>query len=205
MELVTINVVKTSRDLAKRMTGTGLSSGQFWQMTCSRCRRSPIHDASTCPARDTICRKCGKREHFQPVCRSKRVSAIKEYDQLDHSFYLGMVSEQEPWSVALRLNGQSFIFCIETGAEVTVIPENIYTKIGSPKLEPIVKALKAPSDHRLACKGNYKGYFQRGDITTEGKFYVIDNLHKPLLGRPAITAMKLLSRIGLIEEQTINN
>ena len=85
-ELVTIDAVKTSRNLAKKTTGTGLSSVQFRQMTCSRCRRSPIHDANTCPARDAVCRNCGERGHFQRVCRSKRVSAIKEYDQPDNSF-----------------------------------------------------------------------------------------------------------------------
>ena len=30
---------------------------------------------------------------------------------------------------------------------------------------------------------------------------MIENLLKPLLGRPAITALKLLSRIGWVEEQ----
>ena len=111
------------------------------------------------------------------MCRSKRVSAIREHNQPEDGFYLGMVSEQqEPWSVALHLNSRSFLFCIDTGAEVTVIPENIYTKIGSPKLESAVKALKGPNNHRLACKGHFIGYFQKGDVTTEEKIYVIENL-----------------------------
>ena len=69
--------------------------------------------------------------------------------------------------MALRLNGRSFTFCIDTGAEVIDIPENIYTRIGSPKLEPVVKALKGPNKHRLACKGHFMGYFQKGEVTTE--------------------------------------
>ena len=45
------------------------------------------------------------------------------------------------------------------------------------------------------------GYLQKGEVTTEEKIYVIEYQHKPLLGRPAITAMKLLGRIGSVEEQ----
>ena len=37
----------------------------------------------------------------------------------------------------------------------------------------------------------------------EEKIYVIEDLHKPLLGRPAITAMKLLSRSAL-QKQILN-
>ena len=45
------------------------------------------------------------------------------------------------------------------------------------------------------------GYLQNGEVTTEEKIYVIENVRKPLLGRPAITALKLLSRIDSVVEQ----
>ena len=90
------------------------------------------------------CRKCGRKGHFQRACRSKRTLCIKEaFDQPDNTLYLEMASDQqEPWSGGLSLNAQSLTFCINTGEEVTVIPENIYIRIGSPKLESVDKALK---------------------------------------------------------------
>ena len=84
------------------------------------------------------------------------------------------------------------------GIEVTVIPEKIYIRIGSPKLEFMDKALRGPSNDCLACKGRFMGHLQKDKITIEEKIYVIKNLHKLLLGRPAITASKLLSRIGSV-------
>ena len=37
---------------------------------CSWCGRTPSHDRSKCPAKDSTCRKCAKKGHFQAVCRS---------------------------------------------------------------------------------------------------------------------------------------
>ena len=45
------------------------------------------------------------------------------------------------------------------------------------------------------------GHLQKDKVTIEEKIYIIKNVHKPLLGRPAITALKLLSRIGSVKEQ----
>ena len=68
-----------------------------------------------------------KKERFQWACRSKKISSIKETpEQSDRSFFLGIVSDsKEPWFETLCLNGRSTFFCIDTGAEVTVISEKI--------------------------------------------------------------------------------
>ena len=51
--------------------------------------------------------------------------------------------------MTLRLNGQSMFFYIDTGAEVTVILEKIYTKIGSPELKTLDKTLYGPGGDQL--------------------------------------------------------
>ena len=81
--------------------------------------------------KDTICRKYGKKGHFQQACRSNKISSIKEApEQSDKSFFLGVVSDSmEPWSVTLGLNGQSMNFCIDTWAEVTVISAKIIPRL----------------------------------------------------------------------------
>ena len=45
------------------------------------------------------------------------------------------------------------------------------------------------------------GHLKKDKVTIEEMIYMIKNLHKPLLGRPAFTALKLLSRIDSVEEQ----
>ena len=142
-----------------------------------------------------ICRTCGKKGHFQRACRSKKISSIDESPvQQDDSFYLGVVSDnKEPWSVTLRLNGRPTDFCIDTGAEVTVISEKSYTKIGSPNLKSLNKTLRGAGSNQLTCMGRFMGYLQKGNVTIKEEIYVIKNLHKPLLGRPACSVRWVLT------------
>ena len=120
----------------------------------------------------------------------------------DRSFCLGVVSDnEEPWSVTLRLNGRSTFFCIDAGAEVTVISKKIYTKIGSPELKTLDKALKGPGGDQLVCKGRFVGYLRKGDLTIREEIYVIKDLHKSLLGRPAIRGLNLLKRVNSVKEK----
>ena len=61
--------------------------------------------------------------------------------------------------MTLRLNGRSMIFYINAGAEVKVISEKAYAKIGSPELKTLDKTLKVPSsDQLIACKRLFMGY-----------------------------------------------
>ena len=62
--------------------------------------------------------------------------------------FLGAVGEN-PWVVNLRLNGQSVKFCIDTGAEVTVIPEQVYQQLRSPPLLSSQRTLRGPSHNKL--------------------------------------------------------
>ena len=138
-----IDVMKTLRRPVRSMLNTGWGSGPSKQTIRSKCGKSPNYDIEVCPAKDAICRVCG-REHFQQVCRSnKKISSINETpEQIIKSFFLGVVSgSKELWSVTLHLNGRSIFFCLNTGAEVTVILEKIYTKIGSPDLKTFYKTL----------------------------------------------------------------
>ena len=40
------------------------------QSKCTRCGRSPSHDVKSCPAKEAVCRGCGKRGHYKRVCKS---------------------------------------------------------------------------------------------------------------------------------------
>ena len=105
----------------------------------------------------------------------------------------------------LRLNGEP-TFCINTGAEVTVISEKIYTKIGSPDLKTLDKTLNGPGGGQLGCEECFVGYLQEGDLIIREEIYVTKNLHKPLLGRSAIRALNMLKRIDSIkQEQSVFN
>ena len=107
---------------------------------CSYCGKTPLHARKYCEERDATCRICGKMGHFQSVCCSSTpcvrdihttdlayVNMSHEYDKEDG--FLGVVtsetSPQNPWVVTVELNKVPVEFHINTGAEVTVITEDL--------------------------------------------------------------------------------
>ena len=92
------------------------------------------------------------------------------------------------------------IFCINTGAEVTVISEKAYAKIGSPELKTLDRTVKGPRGDRLTYKGHFMGYLQKGDLTIKEENICDQQSHKPLLGRPAIRGLNLLRRVGFVKQ-----
>ena len=101
--------------------------------------------------------------------------------------------------MTLYLNGEEVEFCIDTGAEVSAISEQTHESIGSPSLQPLDKELKGPNNAHLDSIGRFKGQLQKGDRKTEQEIYVMRNLHRPLLGRPAIEKLQILAMIGSVE------
>ena len=117
---------------ASNREGGQSQSRQKTLTSCPRCGRTPTHDITECPARGMVCRKCGKRGHFQRVCRASKISTVQELpNQWRQGAFLGKVSkDNNPWTVRLRLNGRPTKFCIDTGAAVTVISDKEYNRIG---------------------------------------------------------------------------
>ena len=169
--------------------------------TCSRCGKSPAHDHEHCLVKDAVCRRCTKRGHYQAVCRSPaKVGELHSQDDV----FLGQVGNQNnnPWTVTLQLNGSPVEFCIDTGAEVTVISEATYRQVGSPKLEPPQRMLRGLDNHILPVRGLLTGQLKKGDKMATDAVYLVTGLHKPLLGRPAIEKLDLISRVGVVEDNT---
>ena len=118
---------------------------------CPWCGRAPKHDRQHCPAREANCRKCGKRGHYQVVCRSTaKVSAIQEMIVPDA--FLGAVATDnydERWTIILQLNNKPVKFCIDTGADVSLISEQVWKKIGKPPLESTIRQESQVPRHPL--------------------------------------------------------
>ena len=120
---------------------------------CGKCS----HDArQQCPARETICRKCHKYGHFQVVCQTRTVKVVSAEDSDDNSF-IGVIEQpesliistvstgSEPWTVTISLNQVPIEFQIDTGADVSIISEQLFKKLKLLSLEPTTKSLIGPS------------------------------------------------------------
>ena len=180
---------------------------QAGKSQCYRCGKSPAHKRDACPAINATCLKCKKQGHFAAVCRSKKVrSVIEETDpkcSYSEDYFLGEISDhenKEDWSVNLSLGGTKVRFKIDTGADVTVIPEADYLRSGLPQLRSTSKTLFGPGQEKLPVKGVVKGVLKTSSLKeTLQDIYVIGNLKEPLLGRPAIDALNLVQKVETIQ------
>ena len=112
------------------------------------CRHPP--GKKNCPAADTRCSKCNKMGHFPIICKSvppKTVNLVLETeDDFSLTFVGGVTTPTSPntskaepavnsqtsrsdpgWHVNLKIQDQDTLaWCIDTGAQVSVMPEHIY-------------------------------------------------------------------------------
>ena len=165
---------------------------------CSRCGRSPTHSRQQCPAKEETCHKCGKRGHFQAMCRSR----ISEIGATDEEAFMGVVQNSEhsnPWTITLLLNGKPQVFKIDTGADVSVIPYRMFKNVPGINLEPSKKVLSGPSHKVLPVKGQFTAKLRCGEKEVAEQIFVVRRLSRALLGRPAIESLGLVSRVYTVQ------
>ena len=171
---------------------------------CYPCGKSSVHKRDACPAINATCLKCKKQGHFAVVCRSKKVRSVTDETELKSSrsedYFLGGISEHEnkdDWSVNLSLETTKVRFKVDTGVDVTVIPETDYLRSGLPQLRTTSKTLFGPGREKLPVKGVVKGALNTSSL----KKQTVGNLKEPLLGRPAINALNLVQKVEIIQAE----
>ena len=177
---------------------------------CYRCGRSPLHRRHDCPAKSNKCYNCQKIGHYASVCKGKSISAVEQGSDSDSEteVFLGEVRSKNntdsKWHVDLHIGDTSVTFKLDTGADVTVIPEAVYNNA---KLKPLSKSnrkLFGPGHSPLSVKGVVKTQLKMASgNTTTTEIYVIEGLKEPLLGRPAIDALHLVERVNEVKERDI--
>ena len=105
--------------------------------------------------------------------------------------YLGTInadaeSTNKPWKAVLQLNKRALEFKVDTGADVTVIPESAYHRREDGELKTASIPLNGPTGETLEVCGRFTAHLARKGVESRQEVYVVRNLSKPLLGRPAI-------------------
>ena len=88
-------------------------------------------------------------------------------------------------------------FKIDTGAEVTVIPESAATPFKELLRLPEGR-LHGPAKSSLNVCGQFSGTLQLKTKIVKEEIFVVKNLHKPLVGLPAIQVLNLVMKISTI-------
>ncbi|KXJ30128.1 Retrovirus-related Pol polyprotein from transposon opus [Exaiptasia diaphana] len=175
---------------------------------CNRCGKSPTHPRQECPAKNATCHKCKKKGHFKSVCKflCEVCEDGDDDDDDDEEFFLGSVhvdelkSEDTYWNANVKLQDLSVNCKIDTGADVTVVPEHIFKKTGC-KLLKTNANLSGPNQQKLDVCGMFEANISYKEQSSMQKVYVVRGLKRPLLGRPAIEALNIVSFVNAVFEK----
>ena len=193
---------------------------RFDKSRCTKCGRPGSHNYSQCPAKDSVCHNCGKVGHFKHMCRSRtkglhfvesgrRLPTTEGSDDDDN--FLGVIyasgdvsqvdSPDPKWHKTLHVNKRGITFKVDTGADVTVIPSTSYNAQYDGPLQSPTRQLTGAGQHALQVDRQFWGCLQYNDKEIYQDIFVVKGLTKPLLGRPAIDALQLVSMIEPISTQ----
>ncbi|XP_061127410.1 uncharacterized protein K02A2.6-like [Syngnathus typhle] len=175
---------------------------------CYRCGRSPAHGKGQCPAKDVTCHTCGKRGHYSKVCKSvKNVHMIETEKCNETPIFLGSVhAGSDPWYADITIRNHKVRFKIDTGADVSVIPAQMYFCINQNETELCKpdRPLIGPGGTPLNVLGMCKETLCKGEQKIQENVYVIRDLHMALLSRPASVKLNLVSRADSIDIKMLN-
>ena len=183
---------------------------------CSRCGKSPAHSRQKCPANNETCHKCGKKGHYQSMCKTGKIAHVEvdsddkdTHVEVETDVFLGTLTihsltetnnKTNPWEVTLYLNTKPVLFKIDTGADVSVIPETVFKQLQGVTLNPADRRLIGPGQNQLEVLGQFTAKLKHQNSVAEEQIYVVRQLQKSLLGQPGILALDLIAKIHTLQE-----
>ena len=175
---------------------------------CGRCGYEGHHsgDRYKCPGYKTRCSYCGYPGHFSRKCL-KRVTRQAErknihttqveenegkeekhesdlLDESSYSFKIKSEYDSKRINCQLRINGVNVSMQLDTGADLTAIPENIANKIPNLIIDKKIKPpMKDYNDQPIEVIGVAKvDACFKGQELKETQITVVENKRKPVLG-----------------------
>ena len=167
---------------------------------CQRCGRTGHRETDyyKCPATGKVCNKCNKYGHFPNMCRfdSKpqrtinympETSSPQENSSDDFVFQVNSLDKPKGNRiyVDVSLNGTEVSMQVDSGADITVIPEDLLSNIPNLKIHPSNSgdSLRDYNNHDVKVRG-----FTNVDVLYKGTTHdklpltVVERGKKPLLG-----------------------
>lgn len=164
--------------------------------SCKWCGNK-YHFKSQCPAKTSKCKTCSQQGHWASVCRNKNIREIAALDV--EKFYVESIESKtldSKWEKPIKVNNEEeIVFKIDTGADVTVIPSSLKTKL---KLYKTSAKLYGPNRAELKVKGVVDATLAYKNNICKQKIFVVDDLHQPLLGRKAIQELQIIQIVNKV-------
>ena len=94
---------------------------------------------------------------------------------------------------------------IDTGANVTVIPASVYKESEHGSLKPSNWSLNGVDQQPLQVIGSFTGSLSHDNMETAENIFVKEGLSLPLVSRPAISTLNLVTRVFLKSSRSKGN
>ena len=124
----------------------------------------------------------------------------------DTDYFLGALGSDEidslhidPWKTNLSINSNSVEFKLNTGADVSVVPDFIVPKLNG-SLHYTKRTLTGPEGSKVKVAGVISATLKADHLESEQEIFVVRNLKTLLLGKPAIEALNLVKVVNAVEE-----
>lgn len=178
------------------------------QVPCYRCGKSN-HLPSMCRFKTAKCHHCGKVGHIRPACQSDKREKNKAQggvqhvqaegdatsDASDEEYLLHSVpavGASQPYYVTLSVAGQKLRMEIDTGASLSLVSEETYTKLWPNKrLLPTSVKLNTYSGEKLPVVGQMQAQVHHDNQSTQLSLMVVKGAGPSLLGRDWLSALRL--------------
>ena len=116
-----------------------------------------------------------------------------------------MASSSLGWYIKLKTNSDLLPWYIDSGAEISVMPETLYKKSYS-DIHPTGRILFATGENLLHTLGCVRMELSRGDTTIQEDVYIVRGVKTLLLGQPAIEKLGLIPNIpGAYRIRAVNS
>ena len=149
------------------------------QKPCYKCGAQPSHPPNRCPAKNVTCSVCKKKGHFAKVCKSsKRVQSVDDDSSEDDVSVMtigeavNMVEDNSKWKTNVLIRNHNVKFKIDTGADVTVIPEDIFRRFKLGRLQSTSKKLCGADQKGLCVMGEIRETLTLGETCVTEDIYV---------------------------------
>ncbi|PAA80925.1 hypothetical protein BOX15_Mlig029604g7 [Macrostomum lignano] len=157
---------------------------------CRYCGKS--HPEGRCPAFGKSCSKCGKKNHFSTVCKSRSMhyTTTGEEDsdsaqqKTDVLHLIDALNSIEVSMETVRINDKPFKMQIDTGASVSVLSSAQWALLGKPSLMRSNRRLEAFDGHVMKSLGKVTATVElRGRLQPVELIVVSSEKTYGLLGR----------------------
>ena len=139
------------------------------------------------------------------MCRTK--TEVRNLDDED-DYVLGTATEERMvrgavnWhadvQVTTTIHSRPVNFRIDTGADVTVVPDRFFSKT-SPLIQKTGKILFGLGQSKINVLGRVHATMAVGEVSSDQDRYVVVDLKEPLLERLATEVLKLIERFNAVD------